>query len=38
MSQPVYYDDPLVCSAANGWIISEDFVSLGSLRDWRRII
>jgi len=31
MSQPVYYDDPLVCSAANGWIISEDFISISGV-------
>lgn len=31
MPTPSYYDNPLVCAGANGWVISEDFVSINGV-------
>jgi hypothetical protein len=31
VTTPIYYDQPLVCAGANGWIISEDFVSISGV-------
>ena len=31
MSQPVYYDNPLVCAGSNGWVITEDFISISGV-------
>jgi len=31
MPTPAYYDNPLVCAGANGWVISEDFVSINGV-------
>lgn len=28
---PIYYDNPLVCAGANGWVIVEDFVSISGV-------